>query len=95
MLTYQIKTVFDKGFCDISGVFSTPLVFFFLFFVLFLVMTYILTGLLEFNVHMVNTERTVIIYPCTLILLMLFLQMYEWVISTSLKAGIRTTKMFT
>lgn len=92
MLTDQIKNifVFDKGFCDISGVFSTSL-----FFVLFLVMTYILTGLLEFNVHMVNTERTVIFYPCTLILLMLFLQMYEWVISTPLKAGSRTTKMFT
>lgn len=73
MLTDQIKNVFDEGLCVIF-VFSTFV------FMLLLVMTYILTGLLEFNVHVVNTERAVIFYPCTLILLMLFLQMYKWVI---------------
>lgn len=74
MLTEQIKNVFDKGFCDFFCVQHSPV------FVLFLVIMYKLTGLLEFSVHMVNVERTVIFYSCTLILLMLFLQMYEWVI---------------
>lgn len=94
MLTDQIKNVFNEGLCYFFILFYFLYVQHICFYVALSNYLYILTGLLEFIVHMVNTERTVIFYPCTLILLMLFLQMYKWVILGPTEAREKKTKRF-